>query len=95
MEEDCRGFWEILTYTGNSSTPIPFIPLHCTNSQTGPESLTVPARSECWMLTKSLVSTREWQYVAERPDSGWEVSEGGEGCNNAAITDDELMMLTQ
>jgi hypothetical protein len=27
MEEDWRGFWEILTYNGNSSTPMPFIPL--------------------------------------------------------------------
>jgi hypothetical protein len=34
MEEDWRGFWEILTYNGNSSTPMPFIPLHSTNSQT-------------------------------------------------------------
>jgi hypothetical protein len=36
MEEDWRGFWEILTYNGNSSTPIPFIPIHSTNSQTSP-----------------------------------------------------------
>jgi hypothetical protein len=27
MEEDRRGFWEILTYNGNFSTPMPFIPL--------------------------------------------------------------------
>jgi hypothetical protein len=38
MEEDWRGFWEILTYNGNSSTPIPFIPLHSTYSQTNPKS---------------------------------------------------------
>jgi hypothetical protein len=37
MEEDWRRFWKILTYNGNSSTPIPFIPLHSTNSQTSPE----------------------------------------------------------
>jgi hypothetical protein len=36
MEEDWRGFWEILTYNGNSSTPMPFIPLHSTDSQTSP-----------------------------------------------------------
>jgi hypothetical protein len=34
MEEDGRRFWEILTYNGNSSTPIPFIPPRSTNSQT-------------------------------------------------------------
>jgi hypothetical protein len=39
MEEDWKGFWEILTYNGNSSTPIPFIPLHFTNSQTSPYNL--------------------------------------------------------
>jgi hypothetical protein len=38
MEEDWRGFWEILTYNGNSSTPMPFIPLRFTNSQTSPSS---------------------------------------------------------
>jgi hypothetical protein len=27
MEENCRGFWEILTYNGNFSTPMPFVPL--------------------------------------------------------------------
>jgi hypothetical protein len=37
MEEDWRGFWEILTYNGNSSTPVPFIPIHSTNSQTSPD----------------------------------------------------------
>jgi hypothetical protein len=37
MEEDWRGFWEILNYNGNSSTSIPFIPLHSTNSQTSPK----------------------------------------------------------
>jgi hypothetical protein len=41
MEEDWiegvlgnLGFWEILSYNINSCTPIPFIPLHFTNSQT-------------------------------------------------------------
>jgi hypothetical protein len=37
MEEDLRGFWEILTYSGNSSTPMPFIPVHSTDSQTSPK----------------------------------------------------------
>jgi hypothetical protein len=40
MEEDWRGFWEILTYNGNSSTSMPFIPLHSTNSQTSPQGET-------------------------------------------------------
>jgi hypothetical protein len=29
-------FWKILTYSGNSSTPMPFIPVHSTDSQTSP-----------------------------------------------------------
>jgi hypothetical protein len=37
MEEYWMGFWEILSYNGNSSTPMPFIPLHSTNSQTSPQ----------------------------------------------------------
>jgi hypothetical protein len=40
MEEDWRGFWEILTYSGNSSTLIPFILIHSTNSQTSPKGST-------------------------------------------------------
>jgi hypothetical protein len=31
-----KGILENLTYNGNSSTPIPFIPLHSTDSQTSP-----------------------------------------------------------
>jgi hypothetical protein len=37
MEEDWRGFWEILTYNGSYSTPMPFIPLRSTDSQTSPK----------------------------------------------------------
>jgi hypothetical protein len=36
MEEGRRGFQDILTYSGNCSTPIPSIPLQSTNSQTNP-----------------------------------------------------------
>jgi hypothetical protein len=32
-----KGILEILTYSGNSSTPMPFIPLHSTNSETSPK----------------------------------------------------------
>jgi hypothetical protein len=37
MEEDGRGLKGILTYNGNSSTPMPFIPLHSTYSHTSPK----------------------------------------------------------
>jgi hypothetical protein len=37
MEEYWRGFWKILSYNGNFSTSMPFIPLHSTNSQTSPK----------------------------------------------------------
>jgi hypothetical protein len=39
IEEDWRGFWEFLTYSGNSSTPMPFIPGHSTVSQTSPKNV--------------------------------------------------------
>jgi hypothetical protein len=39
MEENWRGFWEILTYSGNFSTPMPFIPVHSTDSQTSPKQV--------------------------------------------------------
>jgi hypothetical protein len=38
IQVDRRGFWKILTYNGNSSTPIPFIPGRSTDSQTSPKS---------------------------------------------------------
>jgi hypothetical protein len=41
MGEDWRGFWEILTYNGNSSTPIPFVPIRSTDSQTSPKEISV------------------------------------------------------
>jgi hypothetical protein len=51
MEDDCRGFWEILTYSGNSSTPIPFIPIHSTKSQISPQGRYFPTRilREFWL----------------------------------------------
>jgi hypothetical protein len=40
------------TYNGNSSTPIPFIPLHSTNSQTSPKDFV------CMGLFEGFLSSR-------------------------------------
>jgi hypothetical protein len=58
MEEDWRGFWEILTYNGNSSTPIPFILIHSTSSQTSPQRVLImscrwDADATSWMIIKN------------------------------------------
>jgi hypothetical protein len=63
MEEDWRGFWKILTYNGNFSTPIPFIPIHSTNSQTNPNCLCIVQYMFVWCDRASDARTNTAQYT--------------------------------
>jgi hypothetical protein len=55
MKEDWRGFWKILTYSGNFSTPIPFIPLIPKQALKG-ITTTIPKKKEREGTVSTIVS---------------------------------------
>jgi hypothetical protein len=61
IEGDWRGFWEILTYNGNSSTPMPFFLSHSTDSRTSPwvKYLPLPSK-QCHGVTQEDMSVLGW-----------------------------------